>query len=685
MTKRNSQAREENQEKAQNTRKIKRRKLTTIVQKFIKKLRPVKKTRTSRRPIFKKKKRVNTDISINSDRGQQLLSQNQQSLSIIISVHNEESTIRQILDSSMQLKPKEIILVENGSTDRTLEICKEYPVRCFSYPNRLGHDVGRALGAKEATGEVLLFLDGDLLLEPSSLLPFVKRCYDGADIVMNNLDPFYKIAVTIDSVSMAKFYLNCLMSRQDLGFSSLTAVPHAMTKRVALAIGLENLAVPPKALAIALFQGMKVDKASTVDVFRTNKYRPYHREVGEMILGDHVEAIHWLQQRTSARVKFSDPHRIRSYSNLRMHVTRGNKKLKIVHAISNAPFAYPIPPVNQGGTEKVFYDLTEELVGQGHEVYVFAPEGSTCSAKVIEYPPDLEEEDIGKFVSSKIPSTIDIINDFTFSSSVKRQKLSIPTLSTHQCALGKFTDTSIYPSERMRNTVGEQKGHIVYNGINPNEYDYNEQKHDYLLFIGRVVREKGILEAIRVAENTNHKLIIAGPVKDETLFEQEIEPLLRNNPNLEYVGPVAGKRKQELFGHAKCVLFPITWEEPFGIVMIEAMATGTPVLAFNQGSVPEVLAGFPQFICKNIEEMMQKVANPDFPPSIVLRQYVINHFSRKTMAENYMKLYRSLIKRKPKKSKSAKVSKPRLKKSSSLKKQPIKSSIRRASRKPRTA
>lgn len=280
-----------------------------------KQLAPVRKsTKLSRRPRIKavgRRRPSIANISLMSPEGKSLLSRNQWALSVIISVHNEESTIRQLLEQTMHLWPKEIIVVENGSTDRTLEICREYPVRVFSYPHRLGHDVGRAIGAREATGEVLLFLDGDLLIEPSLLLPFVKACYNGADIAVNNLDPFYENISVIDQVSMSKYYLNSLMSRRDLGFCSLTAVPHAMKKSAVLAIGVENLAVPPKAQAIALYQGLRVDKAATIDVIFTNKMRPYHNAVAELILGDHVEAIHWLQERTSNRIRFAESGRLR--------------------------------------------------------------------------------------------------------------------------------------------------------------------------------------------------------------------------------------------------------------------------------------------------------------------------------------------------------------------------------------
>ncbi len=336
-----------------------------------------------------------------------------------------------------------------------------------------------------------------------------------------------------------------------------------------------------------------------------------------------------------------------------------NKKLKIVHVMSNSPFAYPIPISNQGGTEKAFYDLTEALVRKGHTVYVFAPKGSVCSGKVIEYPSWLKENQIGRFVAGKLPFGADIINDFTFSSSVKRRKLKIPTVSTHQCPTGLFTGKSIFPSMNMRERLGRQRGYVVYNGINPDEYEYTEQKKDYLFCIGRITREKGVLEAMRVAQSTNQKLVIAGPVKDEKLFREEIEPVLRENPNMEFVGPVGGSAKRELFKNARCLLFPIKWEEPFGLVMIEAMISGTPVLAFNYGSVPEVLARFPQLICHDIDDMIRKAAGSDFPSPEELRHDVMEHYSNEKMAEQYVRIYRNMIGRTRKKSPAKTTKRPR--------------------------
>lgn len=190
--------------------------------------------------------------------------------------------------------------------------------------------------------------------------------------------------------------------------------------------------------------------------------------------------------------------------------------------------------------------------------------------------------------------------------------------------------------------MGKNRGYFVYNGINPQEYEFSEQKHGYLIFIGRILRAKGILQALDIAEMTNKRLIIAGPIKDRALFVNQIAPRIKNNPNIQYVGAVGGKRKQQLLKHASCLLFPTLWEEPFGLVMIEAMACGTPVVALGNGSVPEVLSQFPQLICHSVNEMARKVQQGRFPAPKQLRRYVIERFTTARMTDKYLAIYRKV-------------------------------------------
>ncbi|MEJ8546240.1 glycosyltransferase family 2 protein [Brevibacillus borstelensis] len=243
------------------------------------------------------------------------LRQNRKRLSVIIPVRDEEATIGKVLRQVGRLKPKEIIVIANGSRDRTIQIVSKYNVTCFSYPFQLGHDVGRAIGAKEASGDVLLFLDGDIVIPAERLQKFVTACYQGVDISLNNVNPFFINTAKIDAVSMAKSYLNRMLLRADLGFSSMTAVPHAMKRSVAAWLGYDSLMVPPLAQAKAILQGIRVEQTGSVDVFRTNRKSTLNSKannlVKELILGDHLEALSFLQAIKSERVFFIDQLRRR--------------------------------------------------------------------------------------------------------------------------------------------------------------------------------------------------------------------------------------------------------------------------------------------------------------------------------------------------------------------------------------
>lgn len=317
----------------------------------------------------------------------------------------------------------------------------------------------------------------------------------------------------------------------------------------------------------------------------------------------------------------------------------GNKPMTIVQIMSNAPYAYPLPPFNQGGTEKVVYELTEELVRRGHKVYLYAPVGSKSSAHLIPYPVHLKERDIAGFVARTLPKQTDIIHDHTFSSVIGRRKWKAPTVCTHHIPINNRVKHPIYVSKRALDVFGKNKGYANYNGISPEDYKFSEEKQHYLLFIGRILPSKGVHHAIKVAELAGRKLIIAGPVKNEAYFNERLKPKINANPNIEYVGSVGGRRKLDLLKYAECLLFPSTYEEPFGLAMIESMVSGTPVLALRYGAVPEVMAGFPNLICDSVKEMADKVLNEPFPAPHELREYVLNNFTVKQMTEGYLQIY----------------------------------------------
>ncbi|WPC42490.1 glycosyltransferase [Clostridium sp. JS66] len=317
---------------------------------------------------------------------------------------------------------------------------------------------------------------------------------------------------------------------------------------------------------------------------------------------------------------------------------------KPLNIVQVAPDYYPLPPTNYGGMERIIYNLTEHLVLKGHNVYLYAPKGSKTSATLIPYEhsgPD--QQKLSEFVMKTLPENVDIIHDHTHSSVIGQIAYAIPTVCTIHCIRKNDVKSPIYLSKRALDITGEDHGYYVYNGIDPEEYEYCEKKEDYLLYMGVLNWYKGILQAIDVAERTRQKLIIAGPIHDFEYFRNTLEPRI-NNSNIQYVGEVGGLRKQELLKKARCLLFPTICEEPFGLVMIEALACGTPVLALANGGVEEVLAGFPEMICHSTQEMCKKVLNPNFLSPKLLRDYVSQHFTTEIMTDNYLMLYKKVLK-----------------------------------------
>lgn len=228
-------------------------------------------------------------------------------LSVIISARDEEETLLHVIKQAQHLKPAEIIIVLNGCRDRSFQkarLCKEaIIVHC---PESAGHDVGRAIGAKLSRGGILLFLDGDMVIPASLLVSFLAAVDQGVDVALNNIDPLLPAFAQWDDVTRCKLFLNAVLDRSDLGAASMTAVPHALSRRAVETIGFPQLMVPPKAQAIAIMEKLKVAKAGTVDVIRQNRQRKANTGDGNamsrLISGDHAEALHEVLSREGSRL-----------------------------------------------------------------------------------------------------------------------------------------------------------------------------------------------------------------------------------------------------------------------------------------------------------------------------------------------------------------------------------------------
>jgi hypothetical protein len=230
----------------------------------------------------------------------------------ILCAMNEEKTIRKILDQLGRLPLEEIIIVINGSSDQTFSEIQNHPSQpiIIHYYSPLGFDVGRAIGAKATISDILLFLDGDIVIPAEKLVPFVYAVERGADIALNNITPFLTRFDLRDPVTVVKQFLNHSLSRSDLLANSLTAIPHALSRKTVEIIGFHNLAIPPLAQAIALQSKMKVTAPTSINVIRRNRIKSTNKGHGnfveELIIGDHLEALHYSMKKQGNRLHLKD-------------------------------------------------------------------------------------------------------------------------------------------------------------------------------------------------------------------------------------------------------------------------------------------------------------------------------------------------------------------------------------------
>ncbi|MFF2483993.1 glycosyltransferase family 2 protein [Paenibacillus sp. NPDC058071] len=245
------------------------------------------------------------------------LSEAQPLVSVIIPVMNERATIRRVIREAFKVHSRtEVIVVANGSTDGSAIIAGRMGAKVLHYPKPLGHDVGRSIGALAASGDVLLFIDGDMVIPAAKLRPFVRAVFAGVDAALNDYSgPVQKSSV--HSVVLAKHALNVMLDRIDLKGVSFTAVPHAISRRCLSAIGADCLSVPPLAHAKAVKHGLNVSAVYPVNVGKMNKPRRRREKINpleKLIFGDHLEAMHWIISVTDERGGFTDLMRRREHA-----------------------------------------------------------------------------------------------------------------------------------------------------------------------------------------------------------------------------------------------------------------------------------------------------------------------------------------------------------------------------------
>lgn len=360
----------------------------------------------------------------------------------------------------------------------------------------------------------------------------------------------------------------------------------------------------------------------------------------------------------------------------------------------------PVSPLSTGGTETFVYNLAKVLSCKGHQVTVFGSGDSEIGDKVklisvtkisfwqkyVDNPKIFEqfsesrkaasEESIGYiktlYYLKEHIDDFDIIHDNSlyFLPLILHQELvKLPLVATLHVPIDKFKTPEIIKDLNIREKINNyyiaisenQKRQasnldifdINYNGINVDRFSFCDKSENYLLWIGRIVPEKGLEKAIEVAIKVNMPLKIIGSIADEGYFNDKIKTEIEKYKNIEYLGEKSGQELVELYQKAKIFLFPIDWEEPFGLVLVEAMACGTPVVAYNRGAVAEIVKeGVTGFICPagDIDAMIKAVKKIYKIPEEeyrtmrwACRKHVEENFTIEKMVEGYEKIYQKVI------------------------------------------
>jgi glycosyltransferase involved in cell wall biosynthesis len=342
----------------------------------------------------------------------------------------------------------------------------------------------------------------------------------------------------------------------------------------------------------------------------------------------------------------------------------GGLTLKIAQV---APLYESVPPHSYGGTERVVSYLVEELVRQGHNVTLFASGDSTTRANLVsacERSLRLSSDCADPLTRHTIlldevfsrSSEFDILHfhtdywHFPFSRlagvpnvTTLHGRLDLPDLQPLYQHFHDIPLVSISKAQRAPLMYGNWVGN-VYHGLPPRLHSLHEHSGDYLAFLGRISPEKGLDRAIRIARRAGMRLKIAAKIDkvDRAYFAEEIAPLLEQ-PGIEYVGEITEREKGDFLGNAHAYLFPIEWPEPFGLTMIEAMACGTPTIAFRRGSVPEVLeSNISGFIVDTEDEALDAIKCCEKFDRRLCRAVFLKRFTDKRMAEEYLAIYQKL-------------------------------------------
>jgi glycosyltransferase involved in cell wall biosynthesis len=335
-----------------------------------------------------------------------------------------------------------------------------------------------------------------------------------------------------------------------------------------------------------------------------------------------------------------------------------------MHIAMLSPIAWRTPPRHYGPWESVASMLTEGLVARGHDVTLFATADSQTSGRLHAVCPRGYEED-----PSLIPKvweclhiselfehadTYDIIhNHFDFLPLTYSGLTTTPIVTT----IHGFSSPGILPVYKKYNgnvfyvSISDADRspdldyiQTIHHGIDIQQFDFQPDPDDTLLFFGRIHQDKGVREALYIAKACNKKLILAGIIQDHAYYDQYVAPHL-DNDLVVYVGSVGPVERNRLLGKACALLHPIQFDEPFGLSIVESMACGTPVIAFDRGSMPELIEnGQNGFLVSNVNEAVEAVARIKAIDRAACRRHVERRFTVERMIDEYIDVYEMILK-----------------------------------------
>jgi glycosyltransferase involved in cell wall biosynthesis len=334
-----------------------------------------------------------------------------------------------------------------------------------------------------------------------------------------------------------------------------------------------------------------------------------------------------------------------------------------------SPLFESVPPQGYGGTERVVSYLTEELVAQGHDVTLFASGDSITRARLVDTVPCALRQacSTDPFAHHLVmlerafarADEFDVIHAhvdhlaYPFARRCRvpvlttlHGRLDLESLAPLYAEYGEQWVVSISDDQRTPLPHARWAG-TVHHGLPLDLYRFQPEAGEYLAFVGRISPEKRVDRAIEIARRSGRRLRIAAKIDpaDELYYREQIRPLM-DDPLVEFVGELDDRRKNDFIGGADAVLFPIDWPEPFGLIMIEALACGTPVIAWPHGSVREVLRhGVDGFICDDVGAAVRAVRALRKLDRGACRRSFEERFSVERMAEGYLKLYAEVIQR----------------------------------------